>query len=218
MTRIWLIGGVALACVCSFAAGLWVAGWSVVVGPRESVDWLSRQPPVVPMVVPVAWQGAPAAPGSPGAASSESASDPLPDELPQDDPRRQDPNWRLRHESLSMGEMAEQARRILSIADADLEVALGRLRDKVTGIGPRAMLARHLMEESQRCWEAYGDAQLAMEYPSPDGLRYGSIVSMSIPLRRAGMVERRVQELKTVLGDDAEEGVVGGPQWPDAED
>jgi len=47
---------------------------------------------------------------------------------------------------------------------------LVRIDNAVTGDGPRAQLAREVAAESQRCWEAYMEAQMAMEYLSPGGL------------------------------------------------
>ena len=90
-----------------------------------------------------------------------------------------------------------------------------QLHDMAQGTGRRAALARNLLDKSQRCWQAYMDAQIAIEYPSPGDLRYGSIVSATIPLRRASMIEDRLKELKAVIGDDRQEGDIGGPQWPD---
>jgi len=92
---------------------------------------------------------------------------------------------------------------------------LVRIDNAVTGDGPRAQLAREVAAESQRCWEAYMEAQMAMEYPSPRGMRYGSISFMTIPLRREALILDRVAELSRVLGDDHEEGDLSAPQWPD---
>ena len=135
--------------------------------------------------------------------------------MPVNDPRRRDPRWRLENEPLSMAEMAEQARLIEARAIAEMNTALARLRDLAKGTSRRAGLARNLLDKSQRCWQAYMEAQIAMEYPSPAGFRYGNIVTMTIPLRRADMLEARVKQLKAVLGDDRQEGDVGGSQWPD---
>jgi|GEM_PF-1444278 len=126
-----------------------------------------------------------------------------------------DPHWRLEHMALTMAEMAWEARRAESLARAKLDHMLVRIDNAVTGDGPRAQLAREVAAESQRCWEAYMEAQMAMEYPSPRGMRYGSISFMTIPLRREALILDRVAELSRVLGDDHEEGDLSAPQWPD---
>lgn len=225
MTRTLKTGGVLAACVGSFVAGTWVAGWSVAVGPADAVELLGRRSASVAFAAPMTMPAASPLPevvSPPPSAQADlahtDAGSPDPDTQSPDDPRHLNPYWRLRHESLSMGEMAEQARRIESMSNADLDAVLERLRGMAKGHGVRATLARELLEESQQCWQAYLESQLALEYPSPDGLRYGSIVSMTIPLRRAGMIDDRVKELKSVAGDDAEEGVVGGSQWPDLDE
>ena len=147
------------------------------------------------------------------ATAAASATDPA--EVPVNDPRRRDPRWRLENEPLSMAEMAEHARLIEVRANAEMNTVIARLSEMAKGTSRRAGLARNLLDKSQRCWQAYMEAQIAMEYPSPGGLRYGNIVTMTIPLRRADMIEARVKQLKTVLGDDRQEGDVGGSQWPD---
>ena len=147
--------------------------------------------------------------------ATATASATYPVEVPANDPRRRDPRWRLENEPLSMAEMAEQARLIEARAIAEMNTALARLREMAKGTSRRAGLARNLLDKSQRCWQAYMEARIAMEYPSPAGLRYGNIVTMTIPLRRADIIEARVKELKAVLGDDRQEGDVGGSQWPD---
>jgi len=50
------------------------------------------------------------------------------------------------------------------------------------------------------------EAQMAMECPSPEGMPYGSISFMPIPLRREWLILDRVAELSRVLGEDHEEG------------
>jgi hypothetical protein len=201
-----LIGAFAIACVGSFVAGTTISRWSALAGggqaavgspgslrPGESLS-ANAQPSVM---------------------SKASAADTDPALVPGNDPRCQDPRWRLENEPLGEADMAEQARLVEAKASADMIGALVRLHDMAKGTGRRAALARNLLDKSQRCWQAYMDAQIAMEYPSPAGHGYGSIVSMTIPLRRADMIEARVKQLKAVLGDDRQEGDVGGSQWPD---
>jgi uncharacterized protein YecT (DUF1311 family) len=197
-----------MACIGSFSAGTAISRWSASAG---GVQVIIDSPG---NLLPAESQSAQAeSPPKASAPAPASATDPA--EVPVNDPRRRDPRWRLENEPLSMAEMAEQARLIEARAIAEMNTALARLRDLAKGTSRRAGLARNLLDKSQRCWQAYMEAQIAMEYPSPAGLRYGNIVTMTIPLRRADIIEARVKELKAVLGDDRQEGDVGGSQWPD---
>ena len=209
-SRNTLIAAFAIACIGSFVAGTAISRWSA---SARGVQVISDSPGnLLPAESQSAQAESPPKASAPATAAA-SATDPA--EVPVNDPRRRDPRWRLENEPLSMAEMAEQARLIEVRANAEMNTVIARLSEMAKGTSRRAGLARNLLDKSQRCWQAYMDAQIAMEYPSPAGFWYGNIVTMTIPLRRADMIEARVKQLKAVLGDDRQEGDVGGSQWPD---
>jgi hypothetical protein len=109
--------------------------------------------------------------------------------------------------------MNDQAAADRDAAEAEMERLLAVLTSRVQGSGPRSIKARELLAVSQARWHAYAEAQIALEWPGSEDMRYGSVHPMCVDVRWAGLIQARIRELRAMI--DIEEGDVCLSQWPD---
>ena len=119
----------------------------------------------------------------------------------------------------TQSDMNDDASTMLKRSQAKMELALTELRVKANKSSNSPAIALKFLQDSQDAWLKYQDLQMHLYWPSvlgKDGREpendYGSVYPTCRDMTAAGLVDNRVQDLRSML--HIEEGEVCGPAWP----
>ena len=119
----------------------------------------------------------------------------------------------------TQSDMNHDASTMLERSQAKMELALTELRAQANKISNSPEIALKFLQDSQDAWLKYQDLQMHLYWPSvlgKDGQEpendYGSVYPTCWDMTAAGLVDNRVQDLRSML--DIEEGDVCGAAWP----
>ena len=119
----------------------------------------------------------------------------------------------------TQSDMNDDASTMLKRSQSKMELALTELREKANKSSNSPAIALKFLQDSQDAWLKYQDLQMHLYWPSvvgKDGREpendYGSVYPTCRDMTAAGLVDNRVQDLRSML--HIEEGEVCGPAWP----
>lgn len=119
----------------------------------------------------------------------------------------------------TQSDMNDDASTMLERSQVKMELALTELREKANKSSNSPAIALKFLQDSQDAWLKYQDLQMHLYWPSVHGKdgrepenNYGSVYPTCRDMTAAGLVDNRVQDLRSML--HIEEGEVCGPAWP----